>query len=297
MNADKRARSPAADQGRHPAGGRGFTDRARRRSASRGAAGCSAATIRLARHRHAVHLRTVQRQAPEDTPSRQRDLHLPSGGGAGRRAVRAADLHHAGQARLPPAGDRCRHHAAVAIYKEGRAERDFDAGVERALEALLSSPKFLLRIEREPAGAARGVSYRLSDLELASRLSFFLWRSMPDDELIDLAARNQLKDGGPGSAGPAPARRPPRHAVHEGLLGAVAEVRNIHGLDPNAQAFDDSLRKAMARETELFFESQVRDGPTAARAAARRLHVPERAARAALRDHQHLRQPLPARAR
>ena len=109
----------------------------------------------------------------------------------------------------------------VAIYKEGRAGRDFDAGVERGLEALLSSPKFLLRIERESAGAARGVSYRVSDLELASRLSFFLWRSLPDDELIDIAARNQLR-GGPRSAGQAPARRSPRLAVHERLLRAVA---------------------------------------------------------------------------
>ena len=73
----------------------------------------------------------------------------------------------------------------LAIYKEGRAGRDFDAGIERALEALLSSPKFLLRVEREPAGAAPGAAYRLSDLELASRLSFFLWSSIPDDELLE----------------------------------------------------------------------------------------------------------------
>ena len=82
----------------------------------------------------------------------------------------------------------------LAIYKEGRTTRDFDGGIERALEALLSSPKFLIRLEREPADAKPGMPYRLSDLELASRLSFFLWRSLPDDELLDLAAAGKLKD-------------------------------------------------------------------------------------------------------
>ena len=78
--------------------------------------------------------------------------------------------------------------AAAARDLRARAARarDFDAGIERALEALLSSPKFLIRVEREPAGAKPGTAYRLSDLELASRLSFFLWRSIPDDELIDV---------------------------------------------------------------------------------------------------------------
>ena len=87
----------------------------------------------------------------------------------------------------------------VAIYREGRAERDFDAGIERALEALLSSPSFLFRVERDPAqgrpaGTRPGGAYRLSDLELASRLSFFLWQSIPDDELLDVAGAGRLKD-------------------------------------------------------------------------------------------------------
>src|SRR5207237_5792826 len=81
----------------------------------------------------------------------------------------------------------------LRIYPEGRAARDFDAGIERGLEALLSSPKFLLRIEREPAGAGDAAAYRLSDVELASRLSFFLWRGIPDEELVDAAARGELK--------------------------------------------------------------------------------------------------------
>jgi mono/diheme cytochrome c family protein len=145
----------------------------------------------------------------------------------------------------------------VAIYKEGRASRDFEAGIERAVEALLSSPKFLLRVEREPAGTARGAAYRLSDLELASRLSFFLWRSLPDDELIDVAARNQLRGVLDKQVKRLLADRRASRFMKD-FSEQWLEVRNLQGLEPNAQAFDDSLRKAMAKETELFFESQVR---------------------------------------
>src|SRR6202030_2895144 len=81
----------------------------------------------------------------------------------------------------------------LAIYRKGRASRDFDTGLERALEALLSSPKFVLRVEQEHPVAGSAV-YRLSDVELASRLSFFLWRSIPDDELLQVAEKRQLSD-------------------------------------------------------------------------------------------------------
>jgi hypothetical protein len=150
----------------------------------------------------------------------------------------------------------------VAIYKHGRV-KDFDAGIERALEALLSSPKFLLRVEREPADAKPGTISRISDLELASRLSFFLWRSIPDDELLDLASRGTLHD-------PAVLEK----QVHR-MLGdrrstrflddfseQWLQVRNIRSMDPDATkfpAFDATLRDAMARETQLFFQSQMRE--------------------------------------
>jgi hypothetical protein len=146
----------------------------------------------------------------------------------------------------------------LAIYKEGRASRDFEAGIERGIEALLSSPKFLLRVEREPAGTARGAAYRLSDLELASRLSFFLWRSLPDDELIEVAAKNQLRASLDKQVRRLLADRRASRFMKD-FSEQWLEVRNLQGLDPNAPAFDDSLRKAMARETELFFESQVRE--------------------------------------
>jgi mono/diheme cytochrome c family protein len=151
----------------------------------------------------------------------------------------------------------------MVIYKEGRTARDFEAGIERALEALLSSPKFLIRLEREPAGARPGTAYRLNDLELASRLSFFLWKSIPDEELLDTAARGQLKD-------PAVLTRQVRRMLADrrstrfmqDFVGQWLEIRNIQSKDPDGilfAAFDDTLRKAMTRETELFFENQVRE--------------------------------------
>jgi cytochrome c5 len=149
------------------------------------------------------------------------------------------------------------------IYKEGRGARDFDAGIERALEALLSSPKFLIRLEREPSSTRPGSAYRLTDLELASRLSFFLWKSIPDEELLDVAGRGQLKD-------PAVLARQVRRMLADrratrfmnDFVGQWLEIRNIQSKDPDGilfAAFDDTLRKAMTRETELFFESQIRD--------------------------------------
>jgi uncharacterized protein DUF1592/uncharacterized protein DUF1588/uncharacterized protein DUF1585/uncharacterized protein DUF1595 len=151
----------------------------------------------------------------------------------------------------------------MALYKEGRAKRDFDGGIERALEALLSSPKFLIRLEREPADVKPGAPYRLSDLELASRLSFFLWRSIPDDELLDLAAAGKLKDP---SALTQQVKRmiADKRATRfmDDFAGQWLQVRNIQAQAPDVALFpdfDDTLRDAMAEETELFFQSQVRE--------------------------------------
>jgi hypothetical protein len=151
----------------------------------------------------------------------------------------------------------------LAIFREGRDERDFEFGVERAVEALLSSPKFLMRVEREPAGVKPGGIYQLSDLELASRLSFFLWRSMPDDELLDAAGRGTLKT-------PAVLEQQVRRMLADrralrfidDFSEQWLQVRNMrnHDVDPGLfAAFDPTLRDAMLREIELFFESQVRD--------------------------------------
>src|SRR5262249_10222046 len=79
------------------------------------------------------------------------------------------------------------------FYRDGRAAGNFDAGIERGLERILASPSFLFRIERQPPGAADGTAYRLSDVDLASRLSFFIWSSIPDDELLNTASAGKLK--------------------------------------------------------------------------------------------------------
>jgi len=148
----------------------------------------------------------------------------------------------------------------IAIYRRGRAAQDFDTGIQRALEALLSSPKFVLRIEQEPSGTGTAPR-RLTDLELASRLSFFLWKSIPDDDLLRTAERKQLSD-------PQVLMREVRRMLADGRSDRFLkdfseqwlETRNLNSQQPAQQfQFDPTLREAMGRETELFFESQVRD--------------------------------------
>ena len=151
----------------------------------------------------------------------------------------------------------------MKVYDIGRAARDFEGGIERALEALLSMPAFLMRAEAEPAGATAGTIYRISDLELASRLSFFLWKSIPDDELLALAARGGLRD--PVVLAQQTRRmladRRATRWMHD-FLGQWLQVRNLHTIEPDPLRFpdfDSTLREAMLKESELFFESQVRD--------------------------------------
>jgi len=148
------------------------------------------------------------------------------------------------------------------IYRTGRAEGGFDTGMQRALEAMLASPSFLFQLERDPARAKPGSSYRLSDLELASRLSFFLWASIPDDELLDVASKGLLKQ-------PAMLERqvkrmladPKATRMMNAFIGQWLIIRNVMTADPDPNLFpdyDDTLRDALLEETELFFESQVR---------------------------------------
>jgi hypothetical protein len=197
---------------------------------------------------------------PEDTPSRRKIFVCrPDSARAEEGCARRILTTLATRAyRRPATDDDIR--PLLAIYREGRSARDFDAGIERALEALLSSPKFLLRFERVPATAARNPVYRLSDLDLASRLSFFLWRSIPDDELIELAAKNQLS--APATL-TAQVRRmlADRRALRftKDFTEQWLEIRNLDTVKPVSPMFDEALRRAMAKETELFIESQFRD--------------------------------------
>ena len=151
----------------------------------------------------------------------------------------------------------------LPFYTEARAEGGFDAGIQNALERLLVSPQFLFRIEREPAHIAPGTPYRISDLELASRLSFFLWSSIPDDELLDLAARGRLRD-------PAVLEQQVKRMLadrrSEAMVTNFAEqwlfLRDIDAKRPDELLFpdfDENLRQAFRRETDLFLDSILRE--------------------------------------
>ena len=151
----------------------------------------------------------------------------------------------------------------IGLYRLGRAGRDFEGGIQRALEGMLSFPAFLFRIEQDPAGVRPGDAYRISDLELASRLSFFLWRSIPDDELLGVAERGRLQEAAVLEQQVRRMLADPRaRRWMTDFMGQWLLLRNLRVLEPDPAIFpefDHTLRANMATETELFFESQVRD--------------------------------------
>ena len=145
--------------------------------------------------------------------------------------------------------------------KERASGGDFDAGIEGALRFLLVHPRFLYRVEQDPANAAAGATYRITDIELASRLSFFIWSSIPDEELLAVATSGRLKN-------PAVLEQQVRRmlkderarALGSSFAGQWLYLRNLRGLQPDADVFPDfdhNLRDALQRETELLFESIV----------------------------------------
>ena len=154
------------------------------------------------------------------------------------------------------------------FYRRSRANDavpndGFEAGIEMALRALLVSPEFLFRIEQDPAGIAPETAYRISDLQLASRLSFFLWSSIPDDELLDAAIHGEL--GQPAQL-EKQARRMLADQRSRSLVTNFASqwlyLRNLASITPDMRrfpGFDDNLRQAFRQETELFFESILRE--------------------------------------
>jgi len=202
-------------------------------------------------------------KGPGDTPSRRRIFVChPSGPGeeegcakrilstlirrAYRRPVTDADLA-----------------APLRFYHEGWKDSGFENGIEMALRSVLVSPEFLFKVEQDPASVAPGTAYAVSDLELASRLSFFLWSSIPDDELLDAATQGKLKT-------PAVLEKQVRRMLadprSEGLVTNFADqwlyLRNLSSATPDMRLFpdfDDNLRQAFRRETELFFESVMRE--------------------------------------
>jgi hypothetical protein len=151
------------------------------------------------------------------------------------------------------------------FFQQGRKDGgSFQSGIDLALRRVLASPKFIFRTERDPPSrAVAGQAYRISDTELASRLSFFLWSSIPDDELLDAAARGTL-------SAPAASERqvrrmltdPKSQSLIDNFVGQWLQLRNLKNKQPNSHEFpdfDDNLRQALLTETELFVASIVRE--------------------------------------
>jgi hypothetical protein len=147
----------------------------------------------------------------------------------------------------------------LGFYQEGRNQGNFENGIEMALRRVLASPQFVFRFERDPAGIAPDTNYRISDPDLASRLSFFLWSSIPDDELIHLASQGKLRN-------PAVLEQQVRRmladsrsqSLVDNFAGQWLYLRNLRGVAPDLESFpnfDDNLRQAFGKETELFFGS------------------------------------------
>jgi hypothetical protein len=149
------------------------------------------------------------------------------------------------------------------FYREGRKTGDFDKGIEMALRRILADPQFVFRFERDPANIPAGSPHRVTDLELASRLSFFVWSSIPDDELLDVAEQGKLKD-------PAVLQQQVRRMLKDSrsqalitnFAGQWLYLRELKNRNPDLimyPDFDDNLRQAFQRETEMLFESIVRE--------------------------------------
>jgi mono/diheme cytochrome c family protein len=150
----------------------------------------------------------------------------------------------------------------MTFFEAGRRNGDFEAGIETALQRLLVSPDFLFRIEVEPERVAPGAPYRITDVELASRLSFFLWSSGPDEELLDLASRGVLRN-------PVILTRQVQRLLADSRSSALVknfaaqwlQLRDLRGVVPDPDLFpefDENLREAFRQETELFLDSQIR---------------------------------------
>jgi hypothetical protein len=153
--------------------------------------------------------------------------------------------------------------APLASFREGAGREGFEAGIELAVRSILVSPKFLFRLEDQPAGLAEGAAYRISDLELASRLAFFLWSSIPDDELLAAAENKNLSQ--PDILQKQMRRMladPRSQALADNFAGQWLFIRNVAVHQPSPELlfhFDDNLRRALEQETQLFFESIVRE--------------------------------------
>jgi hypothetical protein len=199
---------------------------------------------------------------PGDTPSRRRIFTCRPSGGDGRacaRRILASLAERAYRRPLTPPDVATLEH----FYARGAAEGGFESGIAMGLRRILASPDFVLRIERDPDGARPGAFRELTDMELASRLSFFLWSTGPDDGLVADARRRRLQQ-------PAALAQQLRRMLGDARARALVDnfaaqwlyLRNLRTINPAPDEFpdfDDNLRQAMRREVELLFESVVRE--------------------------------------
>ena len=147
----------------------------------------------------------------------------------------------------------------LSFYQSGRNNGDFEGGIRTAIQAIVSSPEFVFRFEHMPASVAPGSNYRISDLELASRLSYFLWSTAPDDQLITVASQGKLREAGVLEK---QVRRMLADARAESLSTTFADqwlhLQSLNGFSPDLfqyPNFDKTLSQSMMRETELLFDS------------------------------------------
>ena len=198
---------------------------------------------------------------PPQLPDSHRRIMAHEPGLAPREAAREILTRFAARAcRRPVEPDEVARYLKLFDAAQEEGER-FEKAVRLALEGILVSPSFLFRIENDPPNAKPGEAYAVNDYELASRLSYFLWSSMPDDELLALAAKGSLK-----ANLDAQVRRMLEDPKSAGLVQNFAAqwltIRNLQTVSPDPKvfpAFDEELRTAMARETELFFEAVIRE--------------------------------------
>jgi hypothetical protein len=151
----------------------------------------------------------------------------------------------------------------LQLYSSARAEGDFESAIEMALSAILVNPQFLFRIEPDPPGVASGSAYPVPDIQLASRLSFFLWSSIPDEALLDLAERGELSKPEVLERQTLRMLADPRsHSLVSNFAAQWLHLRNLDSITPDLRLFpdfDDNLRQAFRQETELLFESVLRE--------------------------------------
>ncbi|NKB33890.1 MAG: DUF1592 domain-containing protein [Pseudomonadales bacterium] len=200
-------------------------------------------------------------EGPGDTPSRQKIFScIPESADEEPACAREilSDLARQAYRRPIDQGDL---QGLVDFYTQGRSQGSFDTGIQFALERLLVSPDFLFRIQQDPTGIDAGSSYPINDVELASRLSFFIWSSAPDAELLDLAEQGSLRDPDVLEQQVQRMMADQRAtAFIENFVGQWLYLRNLDGHYPLPVAypeFDENLREAFQRETELFIDDQI----------------------------------------